>query len=123
MDLVEKVARRCLACDLLENAEAYSGYTDEWAGHFWSLYHLQMHMGDCGKAESKWQAPITCNRCVCDDAERLAKAIIPIVLEEAAKVADKRWVFWRDGEGGGCRLSLLEECEDIAAAIRALGEK
>ena len=44
--------------------------------------------------------------------------------EECAKVADRRSEYWRGhGLDGKCSYSLMEEAEDIAAAIRSLQPK
>lgn len=49
------------------------------------------------------------------------------VLEEAVQIANGRAAIWARDRGqfkrGSCSLSLEEECEDIAEAIRALKAK
>lgn len=52
-----------------------------------------------------------------------ADAVIAIVVERCAQVAADRAQVWTGRERGPCSQSLLEECEDIAAAIRALQEQ
>jgi len=61
------------------------------------------------------------------EREVIARAVIPVVLERAAKVADEqKWMQFivddsmRNGDSGP--LIFNEACDTCAAAIRGLGE-
>ena len=62
---------------------------------------------------------VCCPECGFEITKALAQARAE-ALEEAARVADKRTEFWKLTGEGVCSMSLEEEAEDIAAAIRAL---
>lgn len=59
-----------------------------------------------------------------DYRARFQEATRLAVVEECAAVADRRKALWAaQHNDGDCSMSLEEECEDIAAAIRALQPK
>lgn len=67
-----------------------------------------------------------CDQIAPVNAGALARAAMVMALEDAAKVAERRHEEWRlphpDDAQDGEVCCDVTACEDIAAAIRALGE-
>ena len=66
--------REQVAAMILDHDEG--GKSLEWAAEFIAKCADEPHGGDCGKCPPEMQAPITCSRCVCDDALAAADRII-----------------------------------------------